>query len=67
MNNAFIIEFNDVIGKYQIKQINDILPKGEEIFFNEEDAEGVYIMKMIQANEEEREKYFQDPINAHAD
>lgn len=66
MNNVFIIEFNDVIRKYQIKQVNDILPKGEEIFFNEEDAEGVYIMKIIQANEQEREKYFKDPADAHA-
>lgn len=56
---------NDELGKYQIIPVDDVLPKSVEIFFDREDAEGVYIHKIIQADEQEKKKYFDDPNDAH--
>ena len=68
MNEAFIIKYNDKLGKYQIKSVNvDAVPKGTILFETREDANGGYIMQFLQAAGSERDKYFEKPSLAYQD
>ena len=68
MNKAFIIKYNDELEKYQIIYVDaDTVPEGTILFETEEDANGVYIMRFLQAGVSGRDKYFERPSLAYQD
>jgi len=68
LNKAFIIKFNDELGKYQIKSVDvDTVAKNTILFETEEDAEGGYIVQFLKAKGSNRNKYFSKPSLAYQD
>jgi len=68
LDKAFIIEYNDELGKYQIRSIDQIeADEGSVIFETTEDADGGYISRFLKAKGTERDKYFTRPSLAYQD
>ena len=68
MNEAFTIKYNNELEKYQIIIVDaDTVPEGTIIFETREDANGGYIMRILQAKGSERDKYFEKPSLAYQD
>lgn len=68
MNKAFIIEYNDELGKYQIKSVDvDTVAEGTVLFETKEDANGGYIAQFLKAKGSDEDKYFSRPSLAYQD